>query len=469
MTPRTHGENFTASKEQTTIVRPRLVDFYEIPVSQEHVDFAIPFLDSDIPLYVDPFLLWKSPSLQDNSLHTALVSSFNHLGYLSRKGKEKESKETLIQLTECVEVGLGNSRNKVGHRISEKTADKMLSIFNRLPNVAAGGFEHIEEIQFFVDQISKDRISDITCSILKSFLIDYTVNQCEAYSIPMGKPQEITLFDYKRKRVVVENVKLPENPFDRRQILFVPKHWLRFIPWINYDDYFNSIVRSSENMQRSRQQVLNFNRSNYGMVKKFIDQKEKSRSNCKNDPLFSAIPIVSAKRHLNAIKKLRPGKEQNADKEYEKHVGPLLTSLLYPDLDFAAVQSRTDSGVLIRDLVFYNSRSNPFLKEIFDDYETKQVVMELKNVESVNRENLNQLNRYLGPNFGRFGVIVTRRPFERKILKNTIDLWSGQRKALLSLTDEDLELMVTVYESHQRKPIEVLHRNFIEFIRRCPS
>ena len=49
------------------IIRPRLIDFFNIPIAQEEVDFAIPFLDEDIPLYLDPFLLWKSSSLQDNA------------------------------------------------------------------------------------------------------------------------------------------------------------------------------------------------------------------------------------------------------------------------------------------------------------------------------------------------------------------------------------------------------------------
>lgn len=75
------------------LVRPRLNDYHNLPFTQEEVDFAIPFLDEDIPLYLDPFLLWKSPSLQDKSLHTSLINSFNHLGYLTNKGKkQKQSK-----------------------------------------------------------------------------------------------------------------------------------------------------------------------------------------------------------------------------------------------------------------------------------------------------------------------------------------------------------------------------------------
>ena len=64
------------------LIRPRLTDFHGIHKSQSDIDFAIQLFDEDIPLYVDPFLLWKSPSQQDQALHTAITNSFNHLNYL---------------------------------------------------------------------------------------------------------------------------------------------------------------------------------------------------------------------------------------------------------------------------------------------------------------------------------------------------------------------------------------------------
>jgi hypothetical protein len=45
------------------LIRPRLTEYYGISAAQAEVDFAIPFLDEDVPLYVDPFLLWRSTSL----------------------------------------------------------------------------------------------------------------------------------------------------------------------------------------------------------------------------------------------------------------------------------------------------------------------------------------------------------------------------------------------------------------------
>jgi len=55
------------------------------------------------------------------------------------------------------------------------------------------------------------------------------------------------------------------------------------------------------------------------------------------------------------------------------------------------------------------------------------------------------------------------------MFKNTIDLWAGQRKCIIALTDEDISMMVLIFESKQRSPIEVIKKKYIEFTRACPS
>ncbi|MDR3601419.1 MAG: hypothetical protein P4L49_13220 [Desulfosporosinus sp.] len=456
------------------LVRPRLNDYYQLPFTQEKVDFAIPFLDEDIPLYLDPFLLWKSPSMQDNSLHTAITNSFNNLGYLVRKGKENEAVEILIQSSECSEVGLGTSKTRQGLRIGQQTAENILELFKIIPQIKESGFTHFEEIQLYVDNISKDRICDITCNFIKSFLIDYTIQQADELKIPIAKTPSLNIYDYKTNKYIEErDIYLPQNPETKEPVLFVPKRWLRYIPWINYDDYFeNYFVKEIQNeliTKKDRVSILNHNRHNYDIVQTYIIMKEKAFENCKNDPFFKPIPITSAKNKLTSIIKLPSGKTDNADRKYEDFVVQLMASLLYPNLDFAVDQSRTDSGAQIRDLIFYNNRSFDFLKDIYDDYGSRQIVMELKNVKSIEREHINQLNRYLTEQFGRFGIIITRNPLAKSMFKNTIDLWAGQRKCIITLTDEDLSMMVSVFESKQRHPIEVIKKKYIEFIRACPS
>lgn len=294
------------------------------------------------------------------------------------------------------------------------------------------------------------------------------------HGIPTQHCEIENVYDYRSNQFVsLESTEVPINPKNGKPLIFVPKRWLRFSPWINYDDYFHhycpqdDIAHTPEELDRVA--VLNYNRNNYGVIEAYVIEKERTFEDCHNDPLFSQIPVVSAKRKLNLISKLPTGKEDNADRKYEDAIAELLSSLLYPKLDFAAEQSRTESGVLIRDLIFYNNRSEDFLREIFDSYGSNQIVFEMKNVKEISRDHVNQLNRYMTDSLGKFGVLVTRNELTKARRQSTIDLWAGQRRCIVTLTDADLVQMVELFESKQRSPLDVLKKKYIEFTRLCPS
>jgi hypothetical protein len=353
------------------MIRPRLTDFHGVGVPQAELEFAIPFFREDIPLYVDPFLLWRSPSYQDKALHNAVLNSFNHLGYLAKTGKTNEAKDQLIIASECDEVGLGVSAKRAGTRIGEIHAAQILDLFARVPEYDRRGFTHFEEIQFFVEGIAKDRISDFACSFMKSFLIDFTIDQCERHNIPITACKIEYLYDVEKRNFHQNTpVRLPVNPETGDPILLVPKRWLRFGPWLDFDEYFRSYCPLAETINPgatpTRVRVLRYNRDNYGAVEAYVRQKEQTAAGCKNDPLFRQIPVLAAKRRFTIICKLPTGRTDTADKRYEGATSELLATLLYPKLDFADVQSRTDSGVNIRDLIFYNNRSHPFLRDLFE-------------------------------------------------------------------------------------------------------
>jgi hypothetical protein len=453
-----------------TIIRPRLNDFYDLPFQQNDVDFVIPFIDEDIPFYIDPFLLWKSPSQQDNSLHLSLINSFNYLGNQFVKGNN-DTLNILIESSECNEIGLGTSKSKTGKKIGLKAASEILSLYKDIPQISKSGFLHFEEIQLFVENIAEDRISDITANFIKSFLIDFTIEQCDKVNIPLEKVQ-INLYDSRENKLKIEQTYLPVNPTTKLPILLVPKRWIRHTTYINYENYYKEyytpkILKAGEIPERIK--ILNFNRDNYDLVQTYIKVKERQQNDCKNDLLFKQIPVLSVKRKLDTILKLPTGKTDNADKEYENNLCTLLASLFYPHLDFAAEQSRTVTGVSIRDLIFYNSCSENFLRELYKTYDCRQLVFELKNVKELNNDHVDQVNRYLKDSFGRFAIIFTRNEAPKKVVRNIIDLWSAQRKCILVLTDNDLKLMCQVYESKNRTPIEVINMKFVEFTRLLPS
>ena len=455
------------------LIRPRLTDYYGIQKSQSEVDFAIPFFDTDIPLYVDPFLIWKSPSFQDNSLHAAIMNSFNSIGFMANNGNDRLAVEQVVTASECSEVGLGTSGNRKGRRISFKQSELIVRLFMEIPHLKSSGFLHIEEVALLVDGIGKDIVSDFACSYMKSFLIDYTTDQCNALGIPTKKCSVDNVYDLRSRKFTKEDgVSLPVNPANNEVITLVPKRWLRFGPWINFDNYFKNYCPYDDAVNPGQKyekvKILDYNRHNYGAVLSYVKEKERTASDCANDPLFSQIPVISAKKKMSDIKKLPTGKTENADKKYEDAICQILSSMLYPALDFAADQVRSESGVSIRDLVMYNTRSNEFLDEIYTDYKSRQIIFELKNVSEVERDHINQLNRYMNDEIGLFSVLVTRNPLKKTRLKSTIDLWSGQRRCIITLTDADIEQMVDLYESKQRSPLDVIKKKYVEFKRKCP-
>ena len=103
------------------------------------------------------------------------------------------------------------------------------------------------------------------------------------------------------------------NPENDRPIIFVPKRWLRFHPWLDFKEYVAEYFPKEKLPPTSDQShiaVLTFNRQNYGAVRDYISAKERTAEDCKNDPLFSQIPIASAKKSLEVIKALPRGTKE---------------------------------------------------------------------------------------------------------------------------------------------------------------
>jgi hypothetical protein len=124
-------------------------------------------------------------------------------------------------------------------------------------------------------------------------------------------------------------------------VVLVPKRWLRFVAWINFSDFQEHYFAKHGDVERFRDRVaiLDYNRQNYGMVQAYVAMREGARNDCSNDPIFKPISIISMKRKIQALLTLKTGKTDNADKEYEGLMSPILASAMYPDLDFAVAQT----------------------------------------------------------------------------------------------------------------------------------
>jgi len=458
------------------VAKPRLIDVFGVDFTQDDVGFAIPRLHEDIPLYVDPFLLWVSDSPEYQDMHERVLAFFRLVSEQVRGGHAMAAAELLAGCREPQAMGLGyTSGSRRGSNIGAGLIASILAAHDAIPQLLDGGIRHLEEMQLVVPKFAEDRLSDTASSILKDFFIDYTARQCAELRIPTRKTRLGNVYSQARKMwVPAPEAKLPFNPVDDAPILLVPLDLLRHLPWINYEHYYRSsfstrvLQPSRRDVRVAKEAVLQFNARNYVEVERYVSERERVGSECKPDPLFRPLAVSTAQARLRKLLALPTGSEDGADREYEDLVHDFLSSMLYPTLEFAESRVRTASGAHIRDLIFYNDGKTDFWKDLRERYDARQPVFELKNVRSLQTEHVNQLYRYLDEEFGKFGILVTRNPMPKAVQRNAVDLHSSKRVAIVCLDDRDLELMLSMAEAG-RNPADVVKKKFVEFTRLLPK
>src|SRR5215468_357415 len=78
-------------------------------VSQYEVDFVIPRLGVDVPVGIDPFLLFKSRDPEFRKLHDKILEVFRS-GVDSIKMGRDDKARAVFQFPEVPEIGLGYTR-----------------------------------------------------------------------------------------------------------------------------------------------------------------------------------------------------------------------------------------------------------------------------------------------------------------------------------------------------------------------
>ena len=212
--------------------------------TQGEVDFVIPRLDQDLPLCIDPFLLYKSRDDNLRGLHDQMLTLFRNAIACFREGKIREFQE-LISFPEVNEVGLGYSEGGIrGSGLGQYLNRLLAETLAASEPLQDRGIKHIEELQLVSIGIGADRVSDIAANILKQYLIQYTQVQAQLWSIPIESAVPINhYFDLGDFTWQDGYFDLPRNPLNGLPILLVPRRVVRLLPWINYDDYATTDYR----------------------------------------------------------------------------------------------------------------------------------------------------------------------------------------------------------------------------------
>lgn len=225
-------------------------------------------LIADVPLFIDPFLLFTSPKPEYKALHDDIVK---YLKFLKTKSDEGAVSDGLLREWYCFKevkqnwlgyCELGNEGAGLGIDFA-RSLDRNLSIVLQDFGKEVGKVStHLEKVCLIKDGVGKDNVSDFVTNLIKEYLLDYT-QEFAIDQIPIDKLREVVVdrarFDYDLETWVRGTYTLPYVNGDF--ILLTPKDMLtKDENWINQKDMidrFRSIPAAVPNLQL-RAQVANY-------------------------------------------------------------------------------------------------------------------------------------------------------------------------------------------------------------------
>lgn len=254
----------------------------ELIVSYGAVDIS---LVCDVPLFVDPMLIFNSSKPEYQRLHAEIIRYFAFLYTKAQQGLTPKEVRAWFNFSEVPNNWLGYSLvgNK-GSALGKKYADFLYK--NIAFAVETRGISqsiHIEKIMLLYDGSGKDKISDLTVNLIKGYLCEYT----EAFAkkhISLKHlevfPVEKAFFSYETESFITKEYTLPfilNEKGKKEYVLLTPFDILREgEPAINKKHFYDSHTRIREAIDN---EVLRAYVNNYisSAVKQHLDSQNRKR------------------------------------------------------------------------------------------------------------------------------------------------------------------------------------------------
>ena len=151
-----------------------------------------PILEHDTPLFVDPFSIFADSDEVSRRAHDTIVDYFHNAFEILAKSDLRSSHQyykralVLMEFPEPKEFRLGYaSKSAEGSGSGPGFARLVVAAMVEAIRRGLGDIRHFEELGILVEGINSDRISDITCNLLKPQLIKYTQNVCYSLDVPL--------------------------------------------------------------------------------------------------------------------------------------------------------------------------------------------------------------------------------------------------------------------------------------------
>jgi len=217
-------------------------------------------LINDLPLFIDPFLLFNSVNSDYQRLHKEIL---RYVAFLRDRSVEKSINEGLLRSWFCFpEVKqtwlgyseIGNGGHGPGIVFAKALNENLNGVFSDFDKQTICRSPHLEKLCLIKENTGRDSISDFVTNLIKGYLLRYTQTFAQKH-IKASKLKKFTVshvdFNYETTSWISGSFQLPIYNDD--YVLLTPRDLLtKDDTWINKTDFvnqFHDIVSSVSNAQ----------------------------------------------------------------------------------------------------------------------------------------------------------------------------------------------------------------------------
>lgn len=247
-------------------VRIYFSDFFEMDkdVLESYGAFNVSLVN-DLPLFIDPFLLFDSKDAVYQRLHEKIIDYLKFLREVSATGALTQVHiDQWFRFAEVKQNWLGfsrsgNSGNGLGAQFANTLHENLHHVFRDFGAEKITKSSHLEKLCLLSEGVGRDHLSDFVTNLIKQFLLDYTQTFAKTHlrrefvrSVGVNR----VVFNPASKRWMPGRYDLPFINGD--YVILTPKDMLtRDEAWINRGDLLDGIedVYQSIPNQQLRNQI----------------------------------------------------------------------------------------------------------------------------------------------------------------------------------------------------------------------
>ncbi len=232
-------------------------DFFGIPpeLVHEHGAFNISLVN-DLPLFIDPFLLFHSSKPEYGALHDGIIDYVRFLKAIAASGAvSRGSVHEWFRFPEVQQNWLGYSKtgNKgrgLGNDFASALIRNLQHVFRDFGEETITGGSHLEKLCLIKSGVGRDMMSDFVTNLVKDYLLQYTQRFAKEH-LPSTCVSDFAVthvrFNYDTTAWETDTFTLPTHEGD--YVILTPKDILtKDSTWINRPDMLDSFYTVADSI-----------------------------------------------------------------------------------------------------------------------------------------------------------------------------------------------------------------------------